>query len=1600
LTGTPPLNAVYLSPGDIEQDEIMTGSTVIFRNVTLTIRSNERIPIDFLRFSVYNSVNDQEIGYTEFEINGNKIIDSPTNSFSILRKTQIPSSWYGYGYNWGYDENIGRGYDFGYGYGYGYGNPSFTDITIIYDITFLTNIPGTFYAIFAANCTTHEFSSDSSTNFMVISQYPPIPQKENILPKSLSAITDNVNFTYDFIDLEDDLHHLNMQISGPTPYNTPDNYITMTFAVNENNPWDGWTTDQIIIAQDMGLTPVYNASNEKWTIQINTREIWNNPNPWNQSINQSVWPPGGYTFSIEVVDENGNTWGSISDMLQYSTFFYSFHIIQPSINQAKPGDTIHILNGTYNDSIYIDKLLHLIGFGSSIFQPDGLPQSGVYDINLQSGSSGTTIENIIFDFNGINDSRSGMGMLIGQPGVITTDITIKNNIFYPGDRTGVGGTAIQTSMNCDVSGLSIRYNTIIGNDTCNGNGILINPFYGTDKIEIYKNKIQGNISFGISIESSKVHVSNNLINNSGNNGISGIRFIDSIGGMSYNEVSIVSNDISHFENGIVIGNPTNTGSSMTASISSNTISNNNIGILVRFGAVLQNSVHFNNIVNNLNFGLNNIGSSQVNATYNWWGHPTGPYHITNPGGLGNPVSNNVLFSNWLTMIWNNTIWVDDNYDSSTPGWGIDHFNTISSGISAVFDGGFIYLNPGTYDELVFINKPLTLQAKYNFTNSTIITDENSLFNEFNVVNGQTIQIASYDVAINGLMIKRVNDVSFYPGAAIGNKGYPDLYDIKIANCSIRSIYEGIYLNQVENVIIQYNDNISGDNVGIFLDSVNESLIHQNNLGKIDTRGLKGSQCYDILIINNSISHKLIDGINLDQCENVLINHCQIENNSVGIAIIDSLGVQIKDLVVSMNQNGISLYGSSIVSISNNSYKGNMWNFTHAANIEDYLYFGTVQNAILNAGIGNQIYLYHGIYNENVIIDKRVVLKGYDPVEDVIIDGGSLGPAIYVGLHNNVRHLNIIGVTLQSRTHSLQTGKYRDVNGLSIDNCFIETNGDDYAVYIDPNQFSDFPPLRNGTNPFSNPVELTDNHIRGGIFYQYIPFELYGVNINTQLYLEGNDIDVIRLNGSIAVKIKGNKFWSLQVSNSYDISIRDNHIENIPGTLKNGINLWSIENESQINKVMIFNNSIIGYSESDNSPGISGAGILVAGGMDITIDDNDIYANSKGIYVSEDCINEYNQHCSGNITDLSINYNDIEIGQTAIMLMKNVSDVQIEHNNLSNNGQGIWLRQAISNTIYRNHIVDHYYGIRIDSNSSYNLIYDNYFMNNDVHAQDPFSLNRWNISLTLGENIIGGTRIGGNYWDTYEGIDTDGDYIGDTLTPFTDKNNIENGGDYLPLMIFDNIPPMITVLYPNGGEVLNTTVTILWSASDNHSEISNVSIYYSDDGRISWNLISNQEENDGEYLWDISSLTPGQEYSIRIDVQDLAGNLNSDTSDGLFGIDEPIYPGIHVEILYPIKGWVYFFNNPTMRLFPNQVIIMGHITIEAEVESQIELTKIEFYIDEQLMKTFAPSETNKYEWKWDERSLLFHTIKIKAYDVFGHTQLRSINVLIFNFDIVP
>ena len=48
------------------------------------------------------------------------------------------------------------------------------------------------------------------------------------------------------------------------------------------------------------------------------------------------------------------------------------------------------------------------------------------------------------------------------------------------------------------------------------------------------------------------------------------------------------------------------------------------------------------------------------------------------------------------------VWIDDDYNSTTTGWNIDHFNTIQSGIDIICPNGTVYVYDGKYIENIII----------------------------------------------------------------------------------------------------------------------------------------------------------------------------------------------------------------------------------------------------------------------------------------------------------------------------------------------------------------------------------------------------------------------------------------------------------------------------------------------------------------------------------------------------------------------------------------------------------------------------------------------------------------------------------------------------------------------------------------------------------------------------------------------------------------------------------------------------------------------------------------------------------------------------------
>lgn len=128
--------------------------------------------------------------------------------------------------------------------------------------------------------------------------------------------------------------------------------------------------------------------------------------------------------------------------------------------------------------------------------------------------------------------------------------------------------------------------------------------------------------------------------------------------IEYASINILCSNSSPFIKQCVIANAQQygihaTGSLTASQIFGSSIYNNNIGIYCTSSAnplIGGETGNANSILNNTSFGIQNTSSAvMLNATHNWWGDVTGPYHlVNNEFGLGNPVSDFVDFSDFLT----------------------------------------------------------------------------------------------------------------------------------------------------------------------------------------------------------------------------------------------------------------------------------------------------------------------------------------------------------------------------------------------------------------------------------------------------------------------------------------------------------------------------------------------------------------------------------------------------------------------------------------------------------------------------------------------------------------------------------------------------------------------------------------------------------------------------------------------------------------------------------------------------------------------------------------------------------------------------------------
>lgn len=264
----------------------------------------------------------------------------------------------------------------------------------------------------------------------------------------------------------------------------------------------------------------------------------------------------------------------------------------------------------------------------------------------------------------------------------------------------------------------------------------------------------------------------------------------------------------------------------------------------------------------------------------------------------------------------------------------------------------------------------------------------------------------------------------------------------------------------------------------------------------------------------------------------------------------------------------------------------------------------------------------------------------------------------------------------------------------------------------------------------------------------------------------------------------------------------------------GIYLFSSNNNR------LSNNSA--YSNCGGISSCSGGGIQLVSSNNNMLDNNIAYMNtySNGISLDSSNNNTLNNNIANNLNQAGIvlrtsSYNTLTgnniSNQYSISISLESSNNNIlSSNNVSKNDYrqnreyGFYLISSSNNTLIRNEAVGVLQGfsmIRFSNNnvlssnnvsnsggiylsqSSNNDIYNNYFNNTNNFIGYLSSNNTWNITKTLGPNIVGGPYLGGNVWAFPSGTgfsqtcnDVDGDGICDSSRTL-DASNI----DSLPLV---------------------------------------------------------------------------------------------------------------------------------------------------------------------------------------------------------------------------
>jgi len=294
------------------------------------------------------------------------------------------------------------------------------------------------------------------------------------------------------------------------------------------------------------------------------------------------------------------------------------------------------------------------------------------------------------------------------------------------------------------------------------------------------------------------------------------------------------------------------------------------------------------------------------------------------------------------------------------------------------EGDTVYVEAGTYNENVVINKTISLvgAGRENTTINAGGTGSAVYIGEdyVNISGFKTINSSNWGSA--GIYVYNSNYSTIQNNNCSDNDYGIYLYKVgnsTIANnvCSNNSC--GIYLLNVENITV--NDNICSDNGrGIFLNGQWDGTCNDNNLKRNTCSrnywyGIRLSYSDNNELDKNTCDSNGEEGIYLMSSDNnqIFDSRCNFNDDS-GILLRSSHGNTIENNNCSNNQEGIDIHDSNINTIANNTCHNNYWTDIHLSWTSHSTLFN---NEMVGSGIyisGNFIENWntHSIDNSNTV----------------------------------------------------------------------------------------------------------------------------------------------------------------------------------------------------------------------------------------------------------------------------------------------------------------------------------------------------------------------------------------------------------------------------------------------------------------------------------------------------------------------------------------------------------------------------------------------------------------------------------------------------------